>query len=567
MPTYTYIDETTYKTIQVISPFFLEFELRGLPPYAQINVLVNDYNFTSFFANSDSNVYDNLLFANANGELNGSMYICSLPIAPIPVGPVRISFVDITGAIATSSFLAECTVFAVSETDYSVTIRPNEEIRKTNTGTIKNINPSDRGVLTKVDNFDPLSQVFNIDTNTYPLGIALTSLDLYFISKDSAAPINVDLRQVINGVPSTNEIISGSRVSLRPSNVNVPTDPSLGLGSPTTFTFDHPIFLTPGSYAFTVQSNSKEYSLFTGRLNNKILNSNLLVSAQPDVGPMFKQQNSSVWTPERNESICFNLKKAKFETGEKLLRLQSADTDYLDFDQISLRCKVFSVGDASLLGFKLLSTTTGGVASSYNDILPNTNFPLDNRSRANVEGDLKVEVTFTNNSKDISPVIDKDKIFLTTDRFYVDSTINRTTILNDELYNANSTARARYLSKVVNLPFTSTGLQIELEANKKTGTEIDVFYKVISPNDTSTATTLDSTPWKRMTPIGNTIPEVGLLDNTYIPVLYRDLNVTYTNSDGASFNDFSKYQIKIVFFSDTPSRVPKIKNLVATSVL
>lgn len=565
------MSEQTYdylNSFPTITPFTVDYELKGLPPYAQVNVLVNQYNFTSLSSNTNDDNFNGSLFADGNGALSGSVYIASFwPTIIIPPGPIRISFVDQSGSIETSSFLAEATIYGGKEEEYTVTIRPNSTLRKNQQGTVKNINASDRGTLTRVETLDPLSQVFSVDGNRFPFGVALTSIDLYFITKDSQLPVKLDLRPTINGVPSTSEIIAGSQVLLLPGSVNIPADPTKGLGSASTFTFDHPIFLVPGDYAFCVSTASKSYTLFTGRLNNKILNSELLVSAQPDVGALYKQQNSSIWTPEINESICFNLKKAVFETGDKLLRLQSADTSYIDFDQISLRSNFFTFGEASTIDFKLLSTSTGGVASTYNDILPNKLFPLDLRSRANVEGDLKVEVTFTNSSKDISPVIDKDKIFLTTDRYYVDSTVNRATILTDELYNANSTARARYVSKVVSLPFTSTGLQVEFEANKKTGTEIDLFYKVIAPGDTSPSSTIDNSPWKQMTPITSTIPEVGLSETTFVPVLFRDLNVTYTNSLGVAFNEFNKYQLKIVFFSDTPSRVPKIRNLIATSVV
>ena len=50
---------------------------------------------------------------------------------------------------------------------------------------------------------------------------------------------------------------------------------------------------------------------------------------------------------------------------------------------------------------------------------------------------------------------------------------------------------------------------------------------------------------------------------SYTNVANVQANVAIT----AAYEDFNQYQIKIVFYASNPVYIPKIKNLVATSVL
>jgi hypothetical protein len=50
-------------------------------------------------------------------------------------------------------------------------------------------------------------------------------------------------------------------------------------------------------------------------------------------------------------------------------------------------------------------------------------------------------------------------------------------------------------------------------------------------------------------------------------VYQNTANVATNASVTGTFKDFSQYQVKIVFYANDPSILPKIKNLVATSLL
>ena len=70
-------------------------------------------------------------------------------------------------------------------------------------------------------NKQPIAQSFFVDEAN---GIYVTKLDLFFATKDASLPVQIQIRPMENGVPSTSEIIPGSQVVLGSSQVNPDTD-------------------------------------------------------------------------------------------------------------------------------------------------------------------------------------------------------------------------------------------------------------------------------------------------------------------------------------------------------
>ena len=58
-------------------------------------------------------------------------------------------------------------------------------------------------------NKHPIAQSFFVDATS---GIYVTKIDLFFAAKDNSFPVNLQLRPMVNGLPSANEIIPGSQV-------------------------------------------------------------------------------------------------------------------------------------------------------------------------------------------------------------------------------------------------------------------------------------------------------------------------------------------------------------------
>ena len=90
-----------------------------------------------------------------------------------------------------------------------------------------------------------LAQSFLFDKSMF-----ITKLDLYFASKDAGIPVQVQIREMVNGFP-TQTVVPFADVTLNPGSVNID-------GSATTFTFPSPVFLQDGiEYAFVILANSK----------------------------------------------------------------------------------------------------------------------------------------------------------------------------------------------------------------------------------------------------------------------------------------------------------------------
>ena len=84
---------------------------------------------------------------------------------------------------------------------------------------------------------DPIAQTFQVSDN-HPNGVFVTSVDIFFQSKDDALPVTLQIRPVETGVPSS-VILPFGEVVLDPNEVEVSQDASV----PTKFTFESPLYL------------------------------------------------------------------------------------------------------------------------------------------------------------------------------------------------------------------------------------------------------------------------------------------------------------------------------------
>ena len=73
-------------------------------------------------------------------------------------------------------------------------------------------------------NRNPIAQSFYVDE---PRGCYITKVDLYFSAKGSTAPVMLQIRPMVNGFPSTTEIVPSSIVYVNTANVNTSADVSL----------------------------------------------------------------------------------------------------------------------------------------------------------------------------------------------------------------------------------------------------------------------------------------------------------------------------------------------------
>lgn len=164
-------------------------------------------------------------------------------------------------------------------------------------------------VTTTVVNYDPLAQSFF----TYGItgGCFITSIDLYFFTKDETLPAWIELREMVNGYPGPKLIDTQAISIMDPDDINVSDDATAA----TRFTFPKMIYLEQDrDYCFVVRSNASTYNLWTSRMGETANETGMTVFEQPYMGSLFKSENNVTWTAEQTEDIKFVMNYAKFDT-------------------------------------------------------------------------------------------------------------------------------------------------------------------------------------------------------------------------------------------------------------
>jgi preprotein translocase subunit YajC len=153
---------------------------------------------------------------------------------------------------------------------------------------------------------DPLAQSFLVDAQG---GMDMTSIDLFFATKDTFMPCSVQIRNMVNGYPGQ-IVLPFSDVTKNPEDINISADGSVK----TTFTFESMVHLEQDmEYCFVVYSNSNEYECFISRMGETDITTAEVISGQPYAGSLFMSQNASTWTAEQTDDLKFNMKVAKYE--------------------------------------------------------------------------------------------------------------------------------------------------------------------------------------------------------------------------------------------------------------
>jgi hypothetical protein len=411
---------------------------------------------------------------------------------------------------------------------------------------------------------DPLSQNFYVDATKYPRGVFVSSVDVYFATKDSTIPVSVRLRKVINGYPDAVYDIPGSIVYKNPGDINLPTsNTAAGLGPATTFEFDFPVYLDPDQYSILVATDSNKYTVYASKMGEAELGTGNLVTQVTYSGVLFKSQNASTWVPAPGEQLCFNLKVCSFAGGSASFNIKSLAQipAYYDLIQLMTQDLTFNHFDSINYQVTTLDATSNATYGPVS-VFANQNYAFNTRQKISSLGDLIVTPTITNSDIYTSPVIDIERLntVLVTNVINPWSTANS----NSELISGfgNGMAAARYMTRRITLAnnFDSTGLTVYLDVNRQPGTKIEVFYKVLNALDSNN---FDDQPYVLMAPkftAGGTLAVTGPTDWT--TDTYQALNISYNDiKSGYTYNNFKVFAIKVVLYSDNPAIVPEIKNL------
>lgn len=552
----------------------LSFVVNDMPPNTRIYVYVNGVNITAFTGPKTSGaIVGDPITTDQLGSAEGYLYIPSTEGKyKFLAGELRVSFGDSPSGIASCKYVSETILMnhglnlVDTEQGGTVSLRRTEKFRT-------NVAGSSGEADTSQARLDPLSQTFFVDAVRYPLGVYVTGAQLYFYKKDDKLPISIELRPMENGKPSITEYMSGSFSIKNPSSIQV-YDEATQQAFTTIFSFEHPIYLKPGEYALCVLTKSDKYELFSAK------NGDGKTVKQPFSGKLFKPQNTGEWIGDENEDLTFSIRKAKFNTGTVTFEMQTASLAELEFTRLRLLSTEVNFGDTAYAEYKV-QTKVAGVGGTKTDFLPinpGGMIVMPERHAASEAGDIKFQVSLTTKNPDVSPMLDKQLFkaqILNTKVLPYTSDLSAS-----ELNPNNGTARARYISNIVSLQdgFDSTGIEVKVDVNRKIGTDIEVFARTLARDDKTSTTGIKSRRWTRL-PLVEPAQKsfAGASDSLYTQETYRILepglaysatsNVNSNVSVTSNFETFAHYQIKVVFYASNPTYLPKIKNLVATSLL
>lgn len=198
---------------------------------------------------------------------------------------------------------------------------------------------------------DPLAQTFFVNTKTASPGCFITKIDLFFRDKDPVQPIEVELRDVVNGYPGGTVI---AKKIIDAADVVVSTNSTL----PTTFVFDRPAYVANNrQYSFVIKTNSTRYNAWVAELGENRVDKNESVAKQPNAGVMFISANDTTWSPVQTADVKFKVYVAKFSTAPATVitspaypNLRTAFDASVETFSGTAEIRVFAIGHALEVG-------------------------------------------------------------------------------------------------------------------------------------------------------------------------------------------------------------------------
>lgn len=402
-----------------------------------------------------------------------------------------------------------------------------------------------------LETFDHLSQSFDVNKTLYKDGIFLSSVDLFFRTKDSNLPITVEIRPMVNGYPSPNRVIPFSRVTLSPDKVKTSETPHFESDDNlnTRFTFDVPLYLPAGQYCIVIVSNGHNYELWScenGKVvldeTGNICEEQLIVTQQPNIGEMYSSHNSGIHQSVKNQHLSFRLNRCDFSVGSFRVYFDSIMSSPESFNLFNFQTLVLEdFDDISDLQFEYSIDKTNYVKFEKNSNIELLD-PLKVNSIDSSSGEFfRVKVSWDSLNSFVSPLIDVESMNLVTVKNLSDSS---------------------YITKVVHLEEhqKSKDLRVFLDAYKPYGNVINVYYKIGNSND---SLNFYSKSWNQLDLIRPTGRNSKNVEDYFEMEFGKSNGLDFTQEQYETFDMFSiKLEIKndgINF--ETESYLPKIKDL------
>ena len=244
------------------------------------------------------------LTTDANGAVSGTFLIPNNSALNFPTGEKEFKLTQSSvnnDEVTTTSATANYTAAGLLESRENVIISTRTPILMRNQVS-ETVGVTSQTVTNRINWNDPLAQSILLDKSAF-----ITSLALNFTAKDANIPVQVQIREMVNGFP-TQTVVPFSDITLNPSAVST--------SAATTFTFASPVFLQDHvEYAIVIMANSNKYVVRYAQIGDEDQNGNR-ISQQPYNGVLFKSQNASTWTADQNKDLMFTLNRAAFDISQ-----------------------------------------------------------------------------------------------------------------------------------------------------------------------------------------------------------------------------------------------------------
>jgi len=406
---------------------------------------------------------------------------------------------------------------------------------------------------------DPLSQTFFVPAGAYPNGVFLTGLSLYFSSVDSQLPVFAQIRPTVNGYPSSDTVIPLTTVWMNPYEIETSTDGSVE----TFFGFTDPVYLAPGQYAIVVGSNSTNYQLYYATVGQQQIGSTNIVSAQPNVGVLFKSKNASTWIADESSDLSFKLYQAQFSTNktyEAVFNSSAPDSSFY-FDVVDITTQELDFNNTTSITYSMKNQIDGTFDSSFTPLLANQNVNLKATRNNTAYGDTVVKAELITTDTNVSPVIDLDRVSM----IMINNVISSKSQQNiPETTYTGGDAAAKYVTRAVTLAsgFDAQNISVFFDANMQSGTSIEVYVKVLAADDTDT---FANKSWIQVPNASSTVT----YSSSYSDFMEQEYTLSGINyvSSGVTYRNFQTFAVKVVMYSNSSAIVPQFQNFraIATS--
>lgn len=405
--------------------------------------------------------------------------------------------------------------------------------------------------------FNTTAQTFSVDSSFYKAGVFITSLTLFFVKKDPVLPVAVHLAPVVNGYPTDKIAHPYSYVTKASADITC----SEATLIPTVFTFECPIHLPPGEHCFIVSTQSGAYEIHTAQNGGYDRVTGKRIWSQPYIGSYFKAQDGS-FDADQWTDVSFVLNKAVFpiNTPKDVKLLNTTEPTRFEYGRLNVPAFDHQFGgldssDALTTSTQYYATvkTLSGGALAEQAIQPqsDTFFSTVKTVEAASTNELKLRLNLVTQDRNVSPLIDLEHaITLLGDWQINNDSTNETT--------SSGNAIAKYVTKpaTLNDQFDATHIQVTCGVQRVAGTDIKVYYKVLSGYD---STPLQNRPWVEITrtakPHDVSDSEVDFIEDQFFVE-----NVSYVYG-GTTLVGFKTYMIKVVMLSSNKCFAPTLANL------